>query len=313
MGLPPKQRISRIRIRPVVAGVLRWYRRHARTLPWRNTRDPYRILVSEYMLQQTQVSRVLNMYPLFLSRFPTTRALASASQRQVLRTWQGMGYNNRAVRLHRAAHTIVGGRGGRFPREYKALIALPGVGKYTAHAILVFAFDRQLPVVDLNIRRVLSRVFWRMRSPADLRHEDDIWELAAHILPNNRAGVWNQALMDFGAIICTARKPSCDRCPIANHCLSRPSMSRPTPQVSRNEPSFRGIPNRIYRGWIVKRLCLLPDGQSTPLDTLGASIAPAFTERNRQWLIRLLEDLETDGLVRLRGNGAFHTRRVSLA
>jgi len=265
------------------------------------------------MLQQTQVSRVLNMYPRFLSRFPTTGALASAAQRQVLRAWQGMGYNNRAVRLHRAARAIIDGGAGRFPREYKTLIALPGIGKYTAHAMLVFAFDRHLPLVDVNIRRVLSRVYWRMRSPADLRHEDDIWELAAHILPNTRAGVWNHALMDFGAIMCTARKPSCDRCPVANHCFSRPFMSRPTPLASRKEPSFRGIPNRIYRGRIVKELCLLPDGQSTPLDTLGASIASGFTERNRRWLMRLLEDLETDGLVRLRGNGSIHTRRVTLA
>jgi len=313
MRSSPTLRIPETRRRPVVTGILRWYRRAGRSLPWRKTRDPYHILVSEYMLQQTQVSRVRSFYPHFLSRFPTTSALASADQQQVLRAWQGMGYNNRAVRLHRAARMIASSRAAGFPRDYDALVGLPGVGKYTAHAILVFAFNRQLPVVEVNIRRVLSRVFWKMRSPADLRHEDEIWKLASCLLPKSRAAAWNHALMDFGALMCTARRPSCRRCPIAGRCLSRPSMFRPTPRDGRKEPSFRGVPNRIYRGRIIKELCLLPPGRSMPLERLGTSIAPAFTERNSQWLVRLLKDLETDGLVCVRGNGSLHTRRVSLA
>jgi A/G-specific adenine glycosylase len=313
MEPPLKQRVSRTKTRAVVGGVLRWYRSSGRSLPWRNTRDPYRILVSEYMLQQTQVTRVLGIYPLFLSRFPTIRDLASASQQEVLRAWQGMGYNNRAARLHRAARLIVDDNTGRFPRELETLTLLPGVGKYTTHAVLVFAFGRQLPVVEVNIRRVLSRVCQRMSSTADLRPEAEIWDLAAHLLPGHQAGRWNHALMDLGAVVCTARYPTCSRCPITDHCLSRPSMSRSAPRVSRKEPSFQGIPNRIYRGKIVTSLCLLPEGQSTSLYTLGTSIAPGFSERNLQWLVRLLKDLQTDGLVRVRGNGSVRTQRVFLA
>jgi A/G-specific adenine glycosylase len=312
MKLPQKQQIPRTKTRAVVGEIFRWYGSSGRSLPWRNTRNPYRILVSEYMLQQTQVNRVLNVYPQFLSRFPTIGALAAASRGDVLRAWQGLGYNNRAVRLHNATRIIVNGDTGRFPREYERLILLPGVGKYTAHAVLVFAFGRQLPLVEVNIRRVLSRIFWQMSWSSDLRREAEIWELAFRLLPHGHAGKWNHALMDLGAVVCTSRRPACDSCPIARRCLSRPFMARSDTRVPRKEPSFQGIPNRIYRGRIIKELCGLPLGQSTPLHALGESIVHGFTERNLPWLVQLVEDLKTDGLVRVRGNGSARSRKVSL-
>jgi A/G-specific adenine glycosylase len=312
MGLRLRRDTSRNRTRSVVATVLRWYRHTGRALPWRTTRDPYRILIAECMLQQTQVRRVLSAYPVFLARFPTLRALSAATRRQVVQAWQGMGYNNRAIRLLTCARTLVHDYGGRLPREYKTLTALPGIGKYTAHALLVCAFDQQLPIVDVNIRRVLSRVFWRMTSPSETRRNNEVWKFAADILPRNQAYAWNQALMDLGATVCTARKPSCDRCPIATNCRSRPAMKHPPSRSPRSEPSFRGIPNRIYRGRIVKHLCNLPAGTSMGLDTLGKSISSRFAAGDRTWLAQLLNDLEKDGLLTVHGNGSLHRRRVSL-
>ena len=179
-----------------------------RDLPWRRTRDPWAVLVSEVMLQQTQVPRVVPIWQEFMTRFPTVRACADASQADVVRAWAGLGYNRRAVNLHRAAVLM----GDAVPRDLDALLALPGVGAYTARAVLVFAFEDDVGVVDTNIGRVLSRRAGRRLSPGELQREADA------LVPAGRAWEWNQRLMDLGALVCTARDPACDRCWLHEGC-----------------------------------------------------------------------------------------------
>jgi A/G-specific adenine glycosylase len=179
-----------------------------RDLPWRRTRDPWAVLVSEVMLQQTQVPRVEPIWHTFMARFPSVRACADASQAEVVRAWAGLGYNRRAVNLHRAAVLM----GDAVPRDLDALLALPGIGAYTARAVLVFAFEEDLGVVDTNIARVLSRRAGRQLSMRELQREADV------LVPAGRSWEWNQQLMDLGALVCTARDPSCERCWLRDGC-----------------------------------------------------------------------------------------------
>jgi A/G-specific adenine glycosylase len=265
------------------------------------------------MLQQTQVNRVLLKYPEFLRRFPTIRFLANAKQRDVVMAWQGMGYNNRAVRLHKFAQTVTERHRGRIPGDLESLIVLPGIGKYTAHALLSSAFGMQLPVVDINVQRVLSRMFWRMGSTVEMQKSQEVWKLAETILPAGNAYDWNQALMDFGSRICTARNPKCEACPVARHCVSRIRMKTVNTPRQRQEKSLDGIPNRIYRGRIIERLRLVNERASIRADVLGRFIFTNFSRRNESSLKRLLGDLQRDGLVRVRGNGTLTGARVSLA
>lgn len=201
--------------------LLKWYRRQARDLPWRRTRDPYRVLVSEFMLQQTQVSRVLEYYPRFLTRFPTVDALSRARPRQVREAWDGLGYYRRAENLHRLARTVVREHQGAIPADAATLHALPGVGRYTAGAVQTFAYERRVPAVDTNAARVLRRVF-RPRLGAGARAERRLWALAQSLLPRRPKTAWefNQALMDLGATVCLARRPRCEACPVRPACLT---------------------------------------------------------------------------------------------
>jgi A/G-specific adenine glycosylase len=296
--------------RSIVSPVRRWYRRHGRSLPWRGESDPYRIILSEIMLQQTQVSRVLGHYGRFLRRFPSMRSLARASRRDVILAWRGMGYNNRAVRLHALASTLVE-REMRIPRTAASLQELPGIGRYTAHAILASVHGLPVPVVDVNIRRLLSRVFWRMPSTADMRSEAEIWRTAGRILPRRGVYDWNQALMDIGATICTGRRPQCNRCPLGGICASRERMAQPGSGALKTEPGLHGVPNRIYRGRIVEALRRKEAGCRA--DVLGREIHPAFSPRDVPWLEGLLEGLERDGLVRVRRGKTLPGTRVVLA
>jgi len=183
--------------------LLAWFGRQGRDLPWRHTRDPYAILVAEVMLQQTQVSRVIERWTSWLERWPTVEALAAASTADVVRAWSGLGYNRRAINLQRAARAVVDAGG--FPRTPVELRMLPGIGPYTASAVACFAFDAQLTTVDVNARRVLARALGRDDAPP----------------PTGRAWEWNQALFDLGATVCVARIPRCERCPLAEGCPSR--------------------------------------------------------------------------------------------
>ena len=306
------------RQRRITRTLLQWYTRQGRTLPWRNITNPYKILISEVMLQQTQVARVLIKYPEFLRKFPTLRLLAQAKQRDVVIAWQGMGYNNRAVRLHQFAETVVRFHGGRLPRTEEALLALPGIGRYTANALLSAAFAVDTPVVDVNVRRFLSRLLWKMRSVLETKGESEIWSAAEDLLPKSRAYDWNQALMDMGATICTARAPGCEVCPVAVFCLSRRTMNGPISSNPRKkESSLSGVPNRMYRGRIIEVLRKVNGsgtrGKGIRADVLGRTIYARFSDRNAVWLQRLLEGLVKDGLILTKGNGTLKTRKVTLA
>jgi A/G-specific adenine glycosylase len=215
---PPPAAVRRFQRR-----LLAWYRRHGRDLPWRRTRAPYRVLVSEIMLQQTQVERVIPKYREFLRAYPTLRALAAAPVEQVRRLWYPLGYNARPLRLHAIARESVARYRGRLPDSAEALRALPGVGRYTAGAMLAFAFGRDTAVLDTNVRRVLTRVFLGPRRTARLRGDKPLWALAETLVPPGRGYDFNQALMDFGATWCTPRRPRCPRCSMRDFCASYPA------------------------------------------------------------------------------------------
>jgi A/G-specific adenine glycosylase len=198
--------------------MLAWYRRHRRDLPWRRTRDPYRIWVSEVMLQQTQVATARPYYGSFLRRFPTLRVLAAASEPQVLAAWAGLGYYRRARHLLEASRIVVRDHAGRVPDDPQAFSRLPGVGRYTVGAVLSIAFDRPLAVLDGNVGRVLSRWFAWPVSVRDARGAQRLWGRADSLVPMRRPGEWNQALMELGATICTPRRPRCPECPVKVRC-----------------------------------------------------------------------------------------------
>ena len=200
--------------------LLRWYRRLGRRLPWRATRNPYRILVSEFMLQQTQVTRVEQYYPRFLGRYPTIDDLAGARPRAVREAWDGLGYYRRARNLQRAAQELVKSHGGQVPDDIQVLEALPGVGPYTAAAVASFAFHRRRLPVDTNVARVLRRAFGLRLNGAGDRHR--LSRIAKDLLPRRGPVAWefNQAMMDLGATICRARSPDCQRCPVQLSCLT---------------------------------------------------------------------------------------------
>src|SRR6058998_2099677 len=198
--------------------LLAWWARAARDLPWRKTRDPYHVLVSEFMLQQTQVSRVAQFYPRFLERFPDLGTLARAPARQVREAWDGLGYYARASNLHALARVVRHDLGGTLPDNPEELIKLPGIGPYTAGAVASFAYEKPVPAVDTNVRRVLRRVF---RGDGGRGTGDGyIWELARALVPKDGKRAWrfNQAIMELGALICRARRPQCSQCPVRPVC-----------------------------------------------------------------------------------------------
>jgi A/G-specific adenine glycosylase len=215
MRLPDRATVSAFQRR-----LLRWYARHGRDLPWRRTRDPYRILVSEIMLQQTQVERVIPKYHEFLARYPTFERLAAAPPAEVRRTWRPLGYNIRPVHLQGIARETVARYNGRLPDDGATLRSLRGIGRYTAGAILAFAYGQDAAILDTNVRRVLGRVFLGPRRLPHVRGQRAFWDLAEAVLPRGRAYDFNQALMDFGATWCTPRKPRCPRCPMRAFCQS---------------------------------------------------------------------------------------------
>lgn len=290
--------------------VAAWYARNVRTLPWRGIADPYAILVSEVMLQQTQVERVIPKYRAFLDAFPTLQSLADAQPADVIRLWAGMGYNGRAVRLHRLAQEVVEHHDGVLPRTADELRKLPGIGPYTAAAVSSFAFGEPVPVLDTNIYRVLSRVVHGIEAPA----RDAIHPLAETLLPGPHSPItpadWHQALMDVGATLCTARQPRCMLCPLRMHCAAAPHLqsgSAPTlaeasiPYAPR-QSRFQGSA-RYFRGRIVNHLREQPDTgiEESVLESViraaeAASGAPCPTP-----LPDLLAALERDGLIRRDG------------
>jgi A/G-specific adenine glycosylase len=201
--------------------LLAWYRDQRRDLPWRADRDPYRIWVSEVMLQQTQVVTVIRFFERFLARFPTLADLAGAEEQDVLRLWEGLGYYRRARDLHRAARRLAAEHGGQFPADPALLEGLPGLGLYTRNAVLSQAFDLRLPILEANSQRVLSRLFGWEEDPRQGPARRRLWQAAERLLPLRQVGEFNQALMELGALVCTPAAPDCERCPLAPRCSAR--------------------------------------------------------------------------------------------
>jgi A/G-specific adenine glycosylase len=233
--------------------LLAWSERTRRDLPWRRTRDPWAILVSELMLQQTQVARVEPKFHAFLDRLPTARACADAGVGEVVRLWAGLGYNRRAVNLHRCSVIVTEQHDGVLPDQLDALLALPGIGPYTARAVLAFAFERDAGVLDTNAARVLARLGGRPLKPREAQAAADA------AVPRGRGWVWNQAMLDLGATICTARSPACGECPVTAHCAWH-ADGHPAPDpaigsagVSGKQSRFEGS-DRQGRGRLVEVL-----------------------------------------------------------
>lgn len=208
-----------------IADLLSWYGKHKRDLPWRANKDPYRVWISEIMLQQTQVATVIDYYRRFLEKFPDLPSLAKASEAEVIAQWSGLGYYSRARNLHAAAKKILAEHGGEFPRSPQDILALPGIGRYTLGAIASIAFEQALPLVDGNVIRVYSRLCAWKGSPSDAKFQKKIWALAEEIIHSEALaqgyGDFNQALMELGATICTPQNPACLLCPVQASCQGR--------------------------------------------------------------------------------------------
>src|SRR6187401_3645293 len=205
--------------------LLAWYRANGRDLPWRRTSDPYHILVSEVMLQQTQVDRVLPKYHEWLERYPSLSVLATADERDVTNTWRPLGYNIRPRRLHAIARESVERYGGELPSDEETLLSFKGIGAYTAGAIRSFAFGQRAAILDTNVARVLFRIFIGSGDIKAHAMRKQLWAISEALVPYKQVFDFNQALMDFGATICVARKPKCDACPMTKLCASFPVLS----------------------------------------------------------------------------------------
>lgn len=278
--------------------LLGWFEANRRDLPWRTTRDPYRILVSEVMLQQTQVDRVIPYFERFLERFPDLETLAAAPASEVIRRWSGLGYNRRAINLQRTAQAVVVEHGARFPRDVPTLKLLPGIGPYTAGAIACFAFEQDVAFLDTNMRRVIHRLVAGPELPELQVTEKELVEIATELVPPGDGWRWNQALIEFGALQCTARKPACVICPLREVCVAAPVIhasiaALPKGTRLKNEGTFEGS-NRQYRGRILRALQASPDGLTLP--ELGPAIHEEFTDERLTWLVELVEALARDGL-----------------
>jgi len=292
----PSIRADHHSMRAFQHAVLRYYRRHKRDLPWRRTRDPYRILVSEVMLQQTQVERVIPKYRSFLARFPTLRALAQARFGDVLREWLGLGYNGRALRLWRCARAVVRETGGKLPPDVTQLERLPGIGPYTAAAVAAISFGAHVPAIDVNVRRVLTRALSGRNDISPPR----VSQLAMAALPKSSAGEWSQALMDIGSMYCKA-SPRCYDCPLRVSCAyvsarrKRPSRDRGAVARRTRAKVFIGS-HRFYRGRVMR---VLATRRRLEVGALGREVKRGFSVTDGAWLQGILASLERDGLVRL--------------
>ena len=284
--------------------LLDWYRENARDLPWRRTRDPYRIMVSEIMLQQTQVDRVIPKYRAFLDLFPTLEVLADAPASEVIRAWAGLGYNRRALNLQRAARTVVEEHGGEMPQTVEELRSLPGIGPYTAGAIACFAFEQDVGFVDTNIRRVLQRMLLGPEVPQLAVKPSEMEQIAARSVPSDQGYDWNQALIELGALVCRARTADCNACPLASWCVARPVIHKvlaeqQSTRVQRRRRGDAAAPERFetssryFRGRIVDLLRDAPHG-------LTAAQLANLIDANRSengWLQPYFDGLVRDGLI----------------
>lgn len=286
--------------------LLNWYRQNARVFPWRvRDVDPYVVVVSEIMLQQTQAQRVTEALPRFLEQFPTVHALAQATNAQMIRQWKGMGYNSRALRLRDAARMIVLRHDGVVPSDVDALRELPGIGPYASASIATFAYNKRVPVLDVNVRRVYSRWMRRQRTTIDVESDNVLTQFAMNVIPARSASRWHHAVMDLGATICTARKPLCTSCPMADLCPSAHVLEH-AQRAKRAEPMFRGEPQRLWRGRFVNALREAPAGLP-PSALVAAAGATRLANDEQAWFRALIDALVRDGVVERSG------RRIRLA
>ena len=240
--------------------LIAWFRKAARDLPWRGTRDPYAILVSEIMLQQTQVATVIPFYARWLAHFPDFASLAAAEESDVLGVWQGLGYYSRARNLHRAAKTVVSAHGGKMPRAPALIRALPGIGRYTAGAVASFAFDLPEPLVDANVARVLARLL-DLHTPIDsTAGQAALWAAAVALVPEKGARTFNGALMELGALVCTPRTPRCDKCPVQKHCAAFSNGTAAS--LPRKKPRRKQAELAEHCAWTVSRGRILLEQQT---------------------------------------------------
>ena len=271
-------------------GLLEWFDRHKRDLPWRRDRDPYRVWLSEIMLQQTRVAAVIDHYERFLRRFPSIEKLASAREASVLAAWSGLGYYRRARMLHAAAKKVVKENGGKLPATAEDLRALPGIGRYTASAVASIAFDEPVAVVDGNVERVLQRV--RGKNLAG----EDLWRAAGDLLSQRRPGDFNQAMMELGATVCFPRQPQCLLCPVSDLCATRGELQRPgngTRQTKREIHYALACRNgSIFLVQRPKTVTLMPGMWELP-ETVGAN------GTNATWLTLRHSITVTDYVVRV--------------
>lgn len=260
-------KIPQEKIKPFQKKILDWYQEQQRDLPWRQTRDPYYIFISEVMSQQTQITRVIPKYQTWITALPSVQDLANAPTSEVLRLWSGLGYNRRALNLKKAAEIITDKYAGKFPHEEKQLLSLPGIGQYTARAILCFAFDQQVAVVDTNVRKVIVTQLFQDRT---LDEPKTIQAIAEQLVPKGRAYDWNQALMDYAAAVLKKEKI-------------------PIPKQSK----FIGS-HRYYRGRILK---MLLEKKMVAIEEIGFLIKKDYTITEQEWLENLINELVTEGFI----------------
>jgi A/G-specific adenine glycosylase len=282
--------------------LIRWFGDNARDLPWRRTRDPWRVLVSEVMLQQIQVQRAVPFYERFLARFPTVEALAEAPLAEAIRVWEDLGRYRRIIYLHKTARIVLEEHDGRIPSEPEELLKLPGIGPYTAGAVACFAFEMDAGFMDTNMRRVLHRLFYGLQA-ATRATDKNLLEIARDLVPIGRGWRWNQALMETGALLCTARRPRCDECPLREFCRARAEVATSGwPQPERKTPPFRyEDSNRYYRGRVLAELREISCAGTVGIDLrdLGRRIRPDFDETEPSWLHAAVESLCKDGLAKV--------------
>ena len=292
--------LDAVKAEAVRGALIPWFEENGRDLPWRRTRDPWRVLVSEVMLQQIQVKRAIPFYERFLERFPTVDALADAPLAEAIRTWGDLGRYRRVVNLHRTARLIVEEHGGRVPSHPETLLKLPGVGPYTAGAVACFAFGRDAHFLDTNVRRVLHRLFLGAEVPEPKAKEGQLLGLAEAMVPRDRAWAWGQSVIELGALRCRARRPLCATCPVGELCAARPTIAEALAGRPRVVGAARGSggPNIHHRGRALAALREAPP-EGVTLGELGKTLREGFGEADLPWLRGVVESLRKDGLARV--------------
>ncbi|MBT4935899.1 A/G-specific adenine glycosylase [Candidatus Woesearchaeota archaeon] len=290
--------------------ILQWYTKYKRDLPWRTKPiNPYGVVISEFMLQQTQVPRVIEKFHEFMRLFPTITDLAHASKSDIIRAWSGLGYNRRALLLHKFAQEVCEKYDGIIPQLSKELIALSGIGPYTAGSIASFAFNKSEPAIDVNVRRIYMRYFHGrdQGAPMGKKQEKELYDLVKKTIPNQKSCDFHNALMDFGSLLCRRKKPLCPQCPLTKSCTFYPLYDKKKDNVlhivkKKQEKGViengKHVPNRIFRGRIVE-FVRNNDGKAFTITTLGKVIKKDYSVKERLWVMMLVQNLERDGLIHI--------------